>query len=263
MQTLSRPSRQFSPSESPSSRPGLPSACRHAVRHLLRAVEQPRDVDAHQRGGHHPERRQRRVAAADRRLAGERRTRSFASRASSSSAEPGSVIAAHTPPFACRSSPCASASRASSPTSTRRRRACARRRSSLRGRGSPAGASCRGRGTVSRPNVRRITSGASDEPPIPSSTTSSTSPATESRELQQQVDVLAHAPRLVEPAEPLRLVGARPQRRVAPPDPLDDLGVRHAAASAPRFARTSSMIWSNESANFCTPSASIVSTMSS
>jgi hypothetical protein len=80
------------------------------------------------------------------------------------------------------------------------------------------------------------------------------------RELHEQVDVLAHAPWLIEPAEPLRLVGARPQRRVAPPDPLDDLGVRHAAASAPRFARTSSMIWSNESANFCTPSASIVST---
>ena len=161
------------------------------------------------------------------------------------------------------SSPCASASPASSPTSTPRRRACARRRSSLRGRGSPADASCRGRGTVSCRNARRITSGASEEPPIPSSTTASTSSDDGVRELQKQVDVLAHAPRLVEPAEPLRLVGAGPERRIARPDPLDDLRVRHAAASAPRFARTSSMIWSNESANFCTPSASIVSTTSS
>ena len=42
------------------------------IRHLLRAPEEPRDVDAHQRGRHHPERRQRRVAAADPGLTGKR-----------------------------------------------------------------------------------------------------------------------------------------------------------------------------------------------
>jgi hypothetical protein len=62
--------------------PGLPEreakreagiALDHAagVQRLLGAVEQPRDVDPHQRSGDEPERRQRRVAAADRRLPGD------------------------------------------------------------------------------------------------------------------------------------------------------------------------------------------------
>src|SRR5581483_10314736 len=59
------------------------------------------------------------------------------------------------------------------------------------------------------------------------------------RELEEQVDVLAHPPRLVEPA------------RI------------HAAASVPRLARMLSRIWSNESANFCTPSCSSTATTSS
>jgi hypothetical protein len=77
-------------------------------------------------------------------------------------------------------------------------------------------------------------------------------------------DTLAHATRLVEPAEPLRLVGARPERRVALPDPVDQLcAFVHAVASSPRFARTPSSSSSNESANFCTPSSSSVSVTSS
>ena len=39
---------------------------------------------------------------------------------------------------------------------------------------------------------------------------------------------LAHAARLVEPAEPPRLVGAGPRRRVALPDPVDEVGALHA-----------------------------------
>ena len=77
---------------------------------------------------------------------------------------------------------------------------------------------------------------------------------------------LRHPARLVEPAQPLRLVGAAPDGRVALPDPVDQLcpvANAHAAASAPRFARTPSSSSANESANFCTPSSSSVSVTSS
>ena len=43
------------------------------------------------------------------------------------------------------------------------------------------------------------------------------------RELEHLVQLLQHPLRLVEPAEPLRLVGAGPDGRVARPDPLDDI----------------------------------------
>src|SRR5207248_5546411 len=78
-------------------------------------------------------------------------------------------------------------------------------------------------------------------------------------------DPFAHAARLVEPAEPLRLVGAGPDGRVPFPDPVDQLAtVRvHAGASSPCFARTPSSSSANESANFCTPSSSSVSVTSS
>src|SRR5713101_7579348 len=66
-------------------------------------------------------------------------------------------------------------------------------------------------------------------------------------------DPFAHAARLVEPAEPLRLVGAGPNGRVSLPDPVDQLAtVGHAGASSPCFARTPSSSSANESANFCT-----------
>ena len=78
-------------------------------------------------------------------------------------------------------------------------------------------------------------------------------------------DSFAHAARLVEPAEPLRLVAAGPDGRVPFPDPVDQLSAigRHAVASAPRFALTPSSSSANESANFCTPSSSSVSVTSS
>jgi hypothetical protein len=77
--------------------------------------------------------------------------------------------------------------------------------------------------------------------------------------LHQLVDTLAHPRRLVQPAEPLRLVGARPDRRIAFPDPLDQLGRSERAqaeTSWPRFARMPSTSSSNESMNFWTPSSS-------
>ena len=51
-------------------------------------------------------------------------------------------------------------------------------------------------------------------------------PAALLRELEELGHALPHPARLVEPAEPLRLVGARPDGGVAGPDPLDELGGR-------------------------------------
>jgi len=85
-------------------------------------------------------------------------------------------------------------------------------------------------------------------------------------ELGDLADALQHPSRLVEPTEPLVLAGAGPDRRVAGPDPLDELLLRcdaQAGASCPRFDRIPSSSSSNESANFCTPSRSSVSVTSS
>ncbi len=81
------------------------------------------------------------------------------------------------------------------------------------------------------------------------------------REGVQLVDVDADARDDVEPAEPVILARVGPERSVVGPDPLDDR--RHAAASSARLARIPSSSSWNESANFCTPSASSVSTTSS
>ena len=84
------------------------------------------------------------------------------------------------------------------------------------------------------------------------------------RELEHLVELLQHPLRLVEPAEPLRLVGAGPDGRVARPDPLDDVrGDGHATASASRFSAIPCLSSANESMNFCTPSCSSVSVTSS
>ena len=84
------------------------------------------------------------------------------------------------------------------------------------------------------------------------------------REREHVVELLQHALRLVEPAEPLRLVAAGPDGRVARPDPLDDVGRDgHAAASASRFSAIPCFSSANESMNFCTPSRSSVSVTSS
>ena len=84
------------------------------------------------------------------------------------------------------------------------------------------------------------------------------------RELEHLVQLLQHPLRLVEPAEPLRLVGAGPDGRVARPDPLDDVrGDGHATASVSRFSAIPCLSSTNESMNFCTPSRSSVSVTSS
>src|SRR4030095_6928592 len=82
-------------------------------------------------------------------------------------------------------------------------------------------------------------------------------------ELQNIVQLLQHAARLVEPAEPLRLVGAGPEGRVARPDPLNEIRRDgHAAASTARFSAIPCLSSTNESVNFCTPSRSSVSVTS-
>ena len=80
---------------------------------------------------------------------------------------------------------------------------------------------------------------------------------------------LLHAQRLVEPAEPLRLVATGPEGRVACPEALDQLGAldrRHAlrgSTSSPDLARMPSSSSAKESANFSTPSRSSVRVTSS
>src|SRR6266852_947680 len=84
------------------------------------------------------------------------------------------------------------------------------------------------------------------------------------RELEHLVELLLHAKRLVEPAEPLRLVAAGPDGRVALPDPLDEIRRGgHAAVRTARFSRMPCFSSLNESVNFCTPSRSSVSDTSS
>src|SRR5581483_10910902 len=84
------------------------------------------------------------------------------------------------------------------------------------------------------------------------------------RERVDLADALARPQRLVEPPEPVRLVGAGPDGRVPLPDPLDELlGGDQARTSSPRLARIPSSSSSNESENFCTPSRSRVSVTSS
>ena len=72
------------------------------------------------------------------------------------------------------------------------------------------------------------------------------------------LDALLHAQGLVQPAEPPVLVGPGPERRVAVPDPLDELGSAdlHQAATSSRLdCRMPSRSSAKESANFSTPSA--------
>ncbi len=59
------------------------------------------------------------------------------------------------------------------------------------------------------------------------------------RERGELLDPLAHAARLVEPAEPFRLAGAGPDRGVALPDPVDELGAIHGRVRRQRADRAS------------------------
>src|SRR5439155_27117322 len=85
------------------------------------------------------------------------------------------------------------------------------------------------------------------------------------READELGDLPLHPSRLVEPAQPLLLARGGPERRVACPDPADDLGVAgaHALTSSLFFERTPSKSSSKESVNFCTPSCSRTRTTSS
>ncbi len=88
-------------------------------------------------------------------------------------------------------------------------------------------------------------------------------------ELLELGHALAHPQRLVEPAEPAVLVAPGPERGVASPEALDQLGGRErgqlpqAGTSSPDFARMPSRSSAKESANFSTPSRSSVSVTSS
>ena len=190
-------------------------ARRHASAISLRAVEQPREVDAHQRRGHHA-RTARAPSSGRRSSARRRRPRGTRARARAARArEPGSVIATHCAPVAARlprSSRCASASRASRPTSTRRRTACARGRASPRAARIASGCVVSSTWKRSPPNVWRSTSGASVEPPIPSRTTRRSRPSTSSASVQHPVDVLAH-PRAARRASRATAPRPRPSRR--------------------------------------------------
>src|SRR5581483_10569905 len=252
--------------------------------HLLRAVEELPDVDAHERRRHHPERRQRGVATADRQLAREDGVELVLARVL---LEVGAWVGDRRPEAALG-------------VEVIGVRARLERRSRL-GRGDEQCARevelCLE--LADRLRVRRVEDVErllAKRAPQHLRRERRAAHAEEHdrvdpvddrvRELQQQVDVLAHAPRLVEPAEPSRLVCARPERRVARPDapygfcsgaakagtcasgrlrPAYAPGVpaHHAAASEPRLARIESTISSNESANFRTPSASSVATTSS
>ena len=175
---LSRPRRASSPSARPSHRPEL--ASRVAVVHGdlgdLRAVQQRVDVDAHQRRRHEAEVGQRRVAPAD--VGSFSNTRRKPRRPPSAPARtPGSVTATKCAPSGWRagSSGTATASRSSRPTSRTPGTASGRGRRALDRQdcaGSVESSTCSRSAAVVAPNERRSTSGASDEPPMPSRTTS-------------------------------------------------------------------------------------------
>ena len=216
MQTLSRPSRQSSPSESPSSSPGLPSAEPARLRHLLRATEELRDVDAHQRRRHHAERRERRVAPADRRLAREHRGEAALAREllerRAGVGDRAELIAVSTRPF-----PEVVGVRARLERRARLRRGDEQRTRDVELRLEIADRlRMRRVEDVERLLPKRAREHLGRERRAAHAEQHDRVEAVDDRvgELQQQVDVLPHAPRLVEPAEPLPLVRP-PSRRVA------------------------------------------------
>ena len=233
MTTLSRPSCQARAEREPEREAGVAVRDAAGVQHLLGAVEQPADVDAHQRG-----RARARTATAPssgrRSSAHPRTTRS--PRACAELFERGAGIGDHDR-RACRRAPRRSRSgdRVSSvpPDFDETTKSVRSRSSESASRRIAFGCVVSRTWKRSRSNARRSTSGARLDPPIPSRTTSSTSVGGLGQ-LAQLVEPLAHPQRLVEPAEPLRLVRAGPDGRVALPDPLDELaGLDHAAAFEP------------------------------
>ena len=113
----------------------------------------------------------------------------------------------------------------------------------------------------SPPNVCRSTSGASDEPPMPSSTTSSTVALDGVGEREQQVDVLEHprtARRASRASGPRRGPSRRSGRATRSARRARAARSSSRAASSPCLARIPAISSSNEATNFSTPSASSV-----
>ncbi len=233
---------------------------------LLGAREQPVDVDPEQRGRDDPERRQRRVAAADRRLAGEAVPEAALLR---QDLQRGARVRDRDEPLA---------SPAGLLPEVVRVRARLERRARLRGGDEQRALEIDLRlERPDRPRVRRVEDverGGAERPPQHlGGEARAAHPEQDDRvepllrdrvrEGRQLPDPLAHLPRLVQPAEPLRLVGAGPDGGVALPDPVDELATLAHALTSSRFDRTPSSSCTNESANFCTPSSSSVSVTSS
>ena len=226
------------------------------VRHLDRAVEQALEVDARRA----PPGRARTATApsSGRRSSARpgRRRRSCARCASSASDEPGSVIAAQRSPLR-RELPEVVGVRPRLERGARLRGGDEER--ALEGelrRQPPDRAGVRRVEDVQRSPTRtsaRMTSGASDEPPMPSSTTASASAEHLLPEPEQRLHVVAHPRGLVEPPEPAGLVLPGPDGRVARPDACNELAPlrghvraqlappgRDARRSAPRTRRRTS-----------------------
>ncbi len=249
--------------------PGVPLVEPAGLRHLERAREQPLEVDPEQRGGDEPERGQRRVAAADRRLAREDRPEPapagelLQGRAGIGDRDP--LLAVR------RALPEEVHVRAGLEGRPRLRRgdeqrppeveAIEERADCARVRGVEHVQPLAAEGAAEHLGRKR-------RPAHPEQHHLVEPPVDVVGQREEEVQVLAAPRRLVEPAEPARLVFRRPDRRVARPDPLDELAtvrghVARAAATAPRFARIPSSSASNESANRRTPSSSSTSTTSS
>ncbi len=219
MQTLSRSSFQLSASSSPNWKPGFLLAQAAPARHRVGALEDRLDVEVEQRRGHHAERRQRRVAAPDRRLAVD---------------DPGEVVV----------------SRELLELGARIGDRRERRAASALEEVVELGSRLEGRSGLRRrdeerpPEVDPIL-----EPPdrarmrrvehvqlvgrerAPDHLRGEARPAHPEQHDVLEVGLepvelfqpLEHPPRLVEPAEPVALVRAAPDRRVTGPDPVDEL----------------------------------------
>ena len=234
--------------------------------HLLRPLEQARGVDSHQHRRDDPERGERRVPAADRRLAGEDGPEAALARKAlelrariGDGAEQLRVLAGLLPEVVGVG-------------------ARLERRAGLRGRDEERPLEVeRLLERADRLRVRRV----EDVEPVDREAAPqhlrgerrAAHPAQDDVvhlllevfcQADDAAEPLLDVERLVEPAEPVRLVAAGPRRRVALPDALDQtFAVHRYAVTASHFARTPSSSSVKESENFATPSCSSVATTSS
>src|SRR4051794_7345462 len=237
----------------------LPAELGHAV--CVR--EETCEVDPHERGGNHAERRKRRVATADRRLSSEDATEASLIR---QRLETRAWIGDRDElrPLMARALPEVIGVRARLERATR-----LRRRDEQGAAEVDSALDCANRGRMR--GVEDVEALDAERPPQHLRREARAAHTEEDDGIApfggtplgegfEGLPLLSDAARLVEPAEPLRLVGSRPYGRIALPDSPDQLGAlgTHAAASSPRFARTPSRSSANASANFWTPSSSSV-----